>query len=60
MPPEQALAELKHYGHDPRKNHTLIPFLNEHMGEWADALVKDGIIQRVPDPLPKLDPNLTQ
>jgi protein tyrosine phosphatase (PTP) superfamily phosphohydrolase (DUF442 family) len=60
VPPEQALAELKHYGHDPRKNHTLIPFLNEHMGEWAGALVKDGIIQRVPDPLPKLDPNLTQ
>jgi hypothetical protein len=59
MPPEQALAEMKHYGHDPRKNLTLIPFLNDHIGEWADALVKDGIIDRVPDPLPKLNPNST-
>jgi protein tyrosine/serine phosphatase len=59
MSPAQALAEMEHYGHDPRKNLTLIPFLNEHIGQWADALVKDGVIDRVPDPLPKLFPNLT-
>jgi protein tyrosine phosphatase (PTP) superfamily phosphohydrolase (DUF442 family) len=57
MPPEQVLAEMRHYGHDPRKNLTLIPFLNEHLGEWAAALVKDGVIDRVPDPLPRLNPN---
>jgi protein-tyrosine phosphatase len=54
MPPDQALAEMEHYGHDPRKNLTLLPFINEHIGEWAEALVKDGVIDRVPDPLPKL------
>jgi protein-tyrosine phosphatase len=58
MPPEKALAEMRYYGHDPRKNKTLIPFLNEHIGEWAAALVKDGIITHVPDPLPKLNPNV--
>jgi protein tyrosine/serine phosphatase len=56
MPPEQALAEMRYYGHDPRKNLTLIPFLNLHMGEWAAALVKAGVIDRVPDPLPQLNP----
>ena len=56
MPPAQALAEMEHYGHDPRKNLTLVPFINEHIGQWAEALVKDGVIDRVPDPLPKLTP----
>jgi predicted protein tyrosine phosphatase len=59
MPPEQALAEMRYYGHDPRKNKTLIPFLNEHIGEWAAALVKGGIISHVPDPMPMLNPNVT-
>ena len=54
MPAAQALAEMEHYGHDPRKNLTLIPFINEHIGQWADALVKHGVIDHVPDPLPKL------
>ena len=54
MPPAQALAEMELYRHDPRKNLTLVPFLNEHIGQWADALVKHGVIDRVPDPLPKL------
>ncbi len=54
MPPDQALAEMEHYGHDPRRNLTLVPFINEHIGEWAEALVRDGVIDRVPDPLPKL------
>jgi protein-tyrosine phosphatase len=59
LPPAQALAEMLHYGHDPKKNLTLIPFLNQNIGEWAAALAKDGAIQKVPDDLPKLTPNIT-
>jgi len=56
MPAEQALAEMRHYGHDPRKNLTLIPFLNQNIGDWADALVKTGAIDHVPAPVPQLNP----
>ncbi len=52
--PQQTLEEMERYGHDPKKNLTLIPFLNQNIGQWAAALVEDGIIDRVPDPLPQL------
>lgn len=54
IPADQALAEMRFYGHDPKKNLTLIPFLNAHIGEWADALAKAGVIDKVPEPLPQL------
>jgi protein-tyrosine phosphatase len=54
VPPDRALAEMKRFGHDPRRNLTLVPFLNKHMGQWALALQRAGVIDRVPDPLPQL------
>ena len=51
--PQEAVAEMKHYGHDPKKNTVLIPFLNEHLGEWAQELASRGIIAKVPQPLPR-------
>ncbi len=52
----EAYAELLQYGHDPSKNPHLIPYLNEHMGEVAEALAKQKLIDRVPSPLPVIKP----
>ena len=55
-PGKEAYAELLRYGHDPHKNPHLIPYLNEHMREVAEALVRRKLIDRVPDPLPVVGP----
>jgi hypothetical protein len=34
----------------------LVDYLNEHMGEMAQLLVDRGVIDKVPDPLPRLEP----
>ena len=52
----EAYAELLQYGHDPSKNPHLIPYLNEHMGEVADALAGEKLIDHVPNPLPVIKP----
>jgi protein tyrosine/serine phosphatase len=52
----EAYAELLQYGHDPSKNPHLVPYLNEHMGEVADALEKEKLIDHVPSPLPVIKP----
>ena len=49
----EAVAEMKQYGHDPKKNPLLIPFLNEHLAEWARELTARGIITGVPQPRPR-------
>lgn len=54
-PPGEVYAELKEYGHDPRDNPKLIPYLNDHMGEVSAALAARGIIDRVPAPPPIID-----
>ena len=51
--PQEAVAEMKRFGHDPKKNPLLLPFLNEHLGEWATELAGRGIIVKVPQPLPR-------
>ena len=55
-PMKEAYAELSHYGFDPARNPTLLPFLNEHMTEWGQKLAADKIIPRAPESLPKLAP----
>jgi protein tyrosine phosphatase (PTP) superfamily phosphohydrolase (DUF442 family) len=32
--PDEAFAEMKAYGHDPRHNPLLIPFIREHLPQW--------------------------
>jgi len=53
-PAAEAHAELLQYGHDPRDNPDLLPYLNAHMRELADILVERRVIDRAPDPLPVL------
>ena len=53
-PPPDVLAEMRHNRFNPRRNPSLLPHLNAHMGEVARLLVERGTIDRVPDPLPLL------
>ena len=46
QPPESAYAEMRRYGHDPRHNPELIPFLQQHLKEWKQRLADEGIIGR--------------
>ena len=54
--PQDAWAEMARYGWSPEKDHVLLEFLNENMGELAGQLQKMGVIAKVPDPLPLLRP----
>jgi predicted protein tyrosine phosphatase len=54
--PSEAYAEMRHYGYDPARNTTLMPFLNEHISQWAQSLAELKIIPHTPQPLPKLAP----
>jgi protein-tyrosine phosphatase len=55
-PPAEAYAELAHYGFDPARNTTLLPFLNQHAAEWAKTLADQKIIPGPPGAIPKLSP----
>jgi protein tyrosine/serine phosphatase len=52
--PEFAFAEMQKYKYDPRRSPKLLEYVNSHIGEIAEDLVRDGTIERVPDPLPQL------
>jgi protein tyrosine/serine phosphatase len=52
--PEFTLAEMESYKYDPRSSPKLLEYVNAHVGEIAADLVQDGVIERVPDPLPQL------
>jgi protein tyrosine/serine phosphatase len=52
--PTFAFAEMKKYKYDPHSSPLLLEYLNAHIGEIAEDLVRDGTIERVPDPLPQL------
>lgn len=41
QPPEQAFAEMRQYGHDPKHNPRLIPFIREHLAQWKTELQQD-------------------
>lgn len=40
-PPDEAFAEMRKYGHDPKHNPKLIPFILEHLPEWKRQLARD-------------------
>ncbi len=52
--PASAFAELPKYGWKYPKNKVLLTYVNSHMQELAELLVKKGVIKEVPQPLPVL------
>ena len=52
--PAFVLDEMQKYKYDPRRSPRLQEYLNAHIAEIAEDLVRDGTIERVPTPLPKL------
>lgn len=52
--PAFVFDEMQKYKYDPERSPRLLEYLNAHIGEIADCLVRDGTIERVPSPLPKL------
>lgn len=36
--PDEAFAEMKRYGHDPKHNPALIPWIREHLPRWKSQL----------------------
>lgn len=40
--PDEAFAEMKEYGHDPKHNPLLIPFIQQHLPEWKAQLARDA------------------
>jgi protein-tyrosine phosphatase len=55
-PTADVLKEMEQYDWDPVKDRVLLDYLNKHMKELADLLVKEGVIDAPPDPLPVLAP----
>jgi protein-tyrosine phosphatase len=51
--PDESKQELERWGWDGKKNPKLLPFLNQHMAEWAAELKERGVIDRTPDPIPQ-------
>ena len=54
--PAEAYEEMCDYGYDGDHRPELLAYLNRHMGELAAMLVARGILDRVPNPLPRLGP----
>lgn len=38
--PDEAFAEMRQYGHDPKHNPLLIPFIQQHLPEWKHQLAE--------------------
>jgi protein tyrosine/serine phosphatase len=52
--PAFTFAEMQKYNYDPQRSPKLLKYVNEHIAEIAEDLVRDGIIERAPEPLPQL------
>lgn len=52
--PAEVLAEMRTYKYDPHQSPRLMAYLNEHMRELAQELVRLGTIGEIPEPLPVL------
>lgn len=55
-PGSEAFAEIQRYGWSPTRHAVLTEYVNRHMRELAELLVQRGVIERVPEPLPKFGP----
>ena len=51
---QNALTQMRAYGHDPTANPHLLEYLNSHMAELAQLLVDRHVIDRMPNPVPVL------
>ena len=52
--PDEVIAEMKKYGHDPQDNPALFAYLNENMATFAQKLYENKVIEEIPAKLPKL------
>ncbi len=52
--PDEARAELRHYGWKPGKDQVLLDYLNRNMAKLAELLLARKIIDAIPSPLPVL------
>ena len=52
----EAYAEIARFGEQDLDESPLLPFLNQNLRPIAEALVRRGVIARVPEPLPRLGP----
>lgn len=50
--PSEVYTQMEQYGWDPRANAQLPEFLNRNMKDLAVRLYREGILDRVPDPVP--------
>jgi len=51
---DRVLSELESYDWNPRKDQTLLRYLDEHWAELSGCLVRRGILEKIPEKLPKL------
>ena len=52
--PDEARAELKHYGWKPGNDQILLNYLNRNMAKLAELLLALQVIDTIPNPLPVL------
>lgn len=55
-PGSEAFAEIQRYEWSPKRHAVLTDYVNANMRELAELLVQRGVIDRVPEPLPKFGP----
>ncbi len=53
---QRAVEELKANHWTQSRNPKMLPYLNEHVGELAAGLVAQGVLAKVPQPLPRFEP----
>ncbi len=51
---DSAAREMVRNGYSYRHNPSLVPYLNEHIGEIAAILKDRGVIDQIPNPLPQI------
>ena len=56
LPADQVYRHMKRYNFNPHENEKLLPFLNSNMKRIAELLVERGVIERVPESIPRIGP----
>jgi protein tyrosine/serine phosphatase len=54
--PQEAYAELSRYGWNPDTDQALLLYLNGNIRHVAEELVRRGVLDQVPDPIPVVGP----